>query len=296
MKKKLKVSLIVVFLIIFLVGGVLVLKGKDKTEKNDHKPIKQKTEDKVTINRDDQLEADTIKEDESKDYVYDANYKYDSSYKVKEYKSLDQIDQPNQLLRGKGTIAAPYVNINTTDGKKVNKEIKKVYIATLKDIEKIMKCEKKDPTKPCGGTYFNYITYQNNDYLTVIVITSKGIEEQSPTLYYGYVFDLKTGKLLSTNDIASIKELTLDQLEEKTKKAIDKFTKEQDKLFGSNTYTKELSKTYKELHSSINDQGYVSNDNDGIIYFLDKKNKLKVIVNINVDLEVEKYAYLLDIE
>lgn len=294
MKKKIVIILIAV-LVVALIIGIIFIK-KDKKVSNEEKTNNKKSEEKVTIKKEDQLEADTIKEDESKDYVYEANYKFDSSYKVKDYKSLGQIDQPNQLLRGKGTVEAPYININTEDGKKVNKEIKEVYVNKLKAIEKLMKCEEKDPTQDCGGTYFNYIFYKNDNYISVIVITTETTKMDSPTQYYGYVFDIKNGKLLNSSDIAKKKNMTIDQLENKTRSAIDSYTKTQDKDFNSNAYTKYLSETYKLLKSSINNQGYITNDKDGIIFFFDNDNKLKVLVNIKVDLDIDKYAYLLDIE
>ena len=216
--------------------------------------------DKV-INKDkapshnDSNEEINIKLDSSKDYVYDAEYSYESKYDVKNYKSQDVTWSTNNLLENKTNIKVPYFNFNTDDA-----------------------CSEVI----CQGIFLNYKVYNNDQYVSVIVVTGTYATDVPLSTYYGYVFSKKTGKLLTINDIANEKGMTISELEEKTKTAIEKYYADTIKDDPEEAeYIAELKpKTYNDLSVNINNQGTTGENEKGIIYFFNENKGLNVLVNI----------------
>ena len=239
--------------------------------------------DKV-INKDkapshnDSNEEINIKLDSSKDYVYDAEYSYESKYDVKNYKSQDVTWSTNNLLENKTNIKVPYFNFNTDDATQVNNKMLQLFNEKMKAVESYLACSEVI----CQGIFLNYKVYNNDQYVSVIVVTGTYATDVPLSTYYGYVFSKKTGKLLTINDIANEKGMTISELEEKTKTAIEKYYADTIKDDPEEAeYIAELKpKTYNDLSVNINNQGTTGENEKGIIYFFNENKGLNVLVNI----------------
>lgn len=291
MKKGIVVLVVILILLVLGMGGYLVYDKILSKDEVNNKKVEQKQPE---------VKESSIKIDDSKEYVYDADYTYNNNQDLNNFKSVDASQFTNGLLQNKLSIAVPYVNINTEDAKKVNTEILGVFNDRMARLEEDIKLNNESTDVPQGGIYLNYVTYYTGDYVSVVIATGNYRTSMPYSSYYGYVFNIKTGKLLTTEDIAGVKNMSVDELEQKTKTAIDKFTKEKDQESNTNSYTNLITQTYSELHESIHYQGraglaYESNKK-GIIYFLDNNNNLKVLVDINVEMQDGKYAYLLNVQ
>ena len=284
---------VILILCTFCLGGYIIY---DKTLSNESK-----------INDNTNNKNNDVKIDSSKDYVYDAEYTYKSQYDLSSYKAQDMSSVTNNILIGETNIMVPYFNINNNDAEQANSKMKNLFDENMKSVEKYF----SETEGISGAPFLNYKIYNSEDFISVIIVNGYIYRTQPYPKYYGYVFNKNTGELLNTSNIAKEKGLTIEELEEKTKSSIKEFAEENDrqnKLKGfEGIYTGHLNETYSMLHNNINNQGIViptiqltSFDNiaaeqNGVIYFFDENNNLKVLLTILEEQQYGSYIYLLDI-
>ena len=288
MKKKVKqleiIILLLLIVILILVGYILNIKAK-KGELS----LEDKTD---TIE-----EKQSIKIDKNKKYVEDANYRYESDDEIKNYTSKDVSYWTNNLIKGEKTIAVPYINFNTSDAIEANIDIYHLYMEKMKVLESIMKeNQDKSAEEKKSGLFLNYVTYYTKNYVSIVIATGRYSSKEHTTTYYGYVFDLKTGKQLNIADIAGIDGYSLDELETHTKESIEHYANKKDKeIKRSGVYTDKLDLTYDKLHTSISNNGKVDANTDGVVYYIDDFQSIVALVNIYTTDKYGVHTSLLDI-
>ena len=158
----------------------------------------------------------SIKVYDSKDFVYDAEYKYDNKYT----KYDDSYNEPGDTIDGFGisiprgkndisTLKVPYINVNSTEATTANNKLKEIYLKYAMEFDKYAEESEKNDNGPICHQILNYKKYQYNDIVSVLVFYDTQCTSPFVFNYLVYNFDLKTGKLLSYDDILS--KLSLDK-------------------------------------------------------------------------------------
>ena len=230
----------VIIILILIILGVIALVcylffSKKEMENNDQSDIS--------------VEKNSIKLDNTKDYVYDAEYKYNSKYyryaRVSkdagidkklvtnenvtlkdEYLKVNEDDIPFQVninVQYLKDLKVPYININSDDAKKVNQELENLY---MEYAEYFDESATPDDIGIMTHLLLNYKKYTNGNVISIVVVD--GAQATAPWYfqYHTYNFNITTGKLLSYKDIytkAGIKESDIDK---KTETAITNKLKE----------------------------------------------------------------------
>ena len=178
--KGLSAGLVIIMLIAVLIigigGGYLLSKNSNLFNKNETKPnntIEQtKTSKKI---------------DESKPWVYDAEYR-----KNKTVKKIDTTNNSDKDL------VVPYININSTAGKKANTEIEKLY----NEIYEKYATDINESAK--NFSRLNYKFYENNNLLSIVIENSNGAipggAGRCPL--YVYNFNLDTLEIATNEELA----------------------------------------------------------------------------------------------
>jgi len=195
-EKRKTVILIVILLILVLVagifGGILISGNGDKVTNIINQGNEKKEENKTSK-----------KVDESKPWVYDADYMkenkkiYSDSKKTEEYACNTNKD-----------LVVPYININSDDAKKVNEKIKVLYDEYYEKYGK----EKVTPYSSEYKVYYHYDLkydkYVNDNILSVIITLHEGETVvdggTGGGIYrtYTYNFNLDTLKEASLDEMA----------------------------------------------------------------------------------------------
>lgn len=213
------VALVIILCLLVLgLGGYIVY---DKALSNKSDDINQtKTEDSNI----------TLKTDDTKDWVYDAEYKYDNKYTeyTREYATAGTIDTygisisygDNKL----GSLKVPYININSNDAKKVNEQLENLYLKYAKEFDENAEASKNNVGVVCTQV-LNYKYYKYENIVSVIIYDDLQCTSPFVFNYHSYTFDLTTGKLLSYDDLLSKlnldKNITLTKLENLAKDKMD---------------------------------------------------------------------------
>ena len=242
-----------------------------------------------------------IKIDESKEYVYDAEYKYDNKYteydrlngngekRTIDYYGIPVEKSEKDYLKD---LVVPYININSNDATKVNTELENLYLKYAKEFDSCID-EAKTTTGPGCSQILTYRTYSYNNILSVVVIDSIQATSTYIFNYHIYNFDLNTGNIISYNDMLSKLGYNKDTILDKMKASI----KNQMDITYKNNPEGDLSKachynkdnngnplygttncydiTYKLLQESI--------DNSSILYFVDNDGILNILPILYVD-------------
>ena len=260
--KKLTVLVVILLIIVVVLGGYI-------------------TYDKLSSKHDDLEPKSAIKLDDSKDYVYDANYTELYNNKHAEYTSGNTTKKLSDLK-------VPYINIDSYDAGNANGELKALYRDRAETFDKCAV-----DSHDCFDD-ITYKTYKYNDILSVVVIYGEALTKE----YKTYNFDLKTGNEITYDEM--IKKLGYDKstLLDKEKDAIKKNMDE------SNNSNYDLTKTcgtvdsskncydiaYKILEDSIKDKS--------MAYFTDTNGKLNIVAvpytNLSQNSEVTKYVFTIE--
>ena len=113
--------------------------------------------------------------DNSKEWVYDANYKLPTN-KESYYGYVD-----HTKLISVSDLVVPYININSNDAARVNQEIYKLYVDLIDEFNKNLKEE-------VFFTLVNYKTYINDNIISIIITTESAGADISDYDYYTYNF------------------------------------------------------------------------------------------------------------
>lgn len=204
--------------------------------------------------------------DNTKDWVYDAEYKKNVN--------ADSYSTDYNTYYAKD-IVVPFININSSYATISNDEIKNVFHDAIKAYNKGIS-DKMTYVDKC-----NYNKYINNDVLSVLLTFGIGATDIVHPNYYIYNIDLKTGEKLSYKDIYSAAGFDSSNINAKVEKAITDVMKEElndfeypsDYLDGTNfnTYNDESITNY-----------YKSIINGNLKYFLSNDKELNIIVRLSV--------------
>ena len=228
---------------------------------------------------------------DEKSIVYDAEYKYESTYELvgptdySVYKDYVDLDVTN--LSG---IKVPYINIKSNNATKANQTLKHIYLETMKALEGTAKCIEDTPDYPCGANYLNYIKFESDKVVSVVVFYGSHATDIPHTQYITYSFDKKTGNYLGVDEIAKKENLTVEKLKEKTNSAISIKVDELDveyaddtKPFG--TYKDDTIKNFEDGFNNYEYNCVVRNNSlcfQGVQYYYDNDDKLHALVTIHM--------------
>ncbi|MEG2348758.1 MAG: hypothetical protein RSB67_03830 [Clostridia bacterium] len=275
MENKRKNIYIVIFFITTIVASAIAVYLGVKL--NNSKKVVQ---DKV-IGKNNHQEQETTKEitknkknDTSKGYVYNANYTSDvkpSSYKMEDG-SIISIDN----------IVLPYININSDDAIKANKEIKNIYDEHVLLYKQLLG-DKENSYLPIICT--SYITFEKDNLISIVI--------EKPTNYYAYTytFNLETLKQCTYQDVYKKLGFTDNNINQKVIFCITKrMEEEMQYMDGSqgDSFNKYLNETLENYNNSVK--------NNTIKYFIDDKNKLNIEVQFSIPAGVGIFNRILIVE
>ena len=260
--------LVVILLIVAVVVGAFV--GYKRAAQNDKKnDIDSKSVAKL---------------DESKDYLYDADYTGVYKNKYTEYTRGTTIEKLSDLK-------VPYININSYYAGVANSEFKELYKEYASAFDgcavSTVGCSLK----------LTYKTYRYNNILSIVI--ANGIQSTAPMVldYKTYNFDLKTGNEITYDEMITRlgydKNTLLDKEKEAIKKKIDetnRFNYDLTKTCGGVVEENCYDKAYKILEDSIND--------NSILYFADENGKFNIIAipytRLAQNSDVRKYVFTIE--
>lgn len=216
----------------------------------------------------------------NEEYVYDANYEKNVSKKS----YVDSFDGNISV----DDIRVPYINIKSDDAEKVNSKLKKMHDELVGYFKQELEIEDSKTTVPGGSTVY-YNVYRYDDILSVSVTKGyHGGYDVNQDKYYAYNFDIKTGKLLSYDDLISRLgsvtynvNYTSSNVKTYVSRAIDIYSKNElkgytlnstEKISDGMTYTEMLNEDIKNYENSISD--------NSLVYFCDSNGNLNVVVNL----------------
>lgn len=236
---------ILIFLVLSL-GGYLVY---DKIIKK---------EEKEEIEEKEEVEETSLKEDETKAWIYDANYEYEVS--AKSYSTFFETYYASEIV-------VPYLNIDSADARNANRKIKEIFDEAMMFYEYGV----EDNITYVDDCSYDY--YLDDKTLSVVITFGVGATHVVAPKYYTYNFDLTTGNLLSYQDVYQLS--GFNNITTKAEAAITEYMAETLTDFGYleddefNTYNDQSIDNYK---ASVREET--------IKYFLDKDKKLNVVVKI----------------
>ncbi len=283
---------------IILVGVIIV--GFMITNKNSSKSTAKNKTNSKTANT-------SIKINSKKDYVYDADYKSETkhskyAYDKKQDKILtdDKVNIEDKITTVNDGIVnykynenvsyvkdlkVPYININSDAALSVNTTLEKMYTHAYKKFDNF--AETKEPF--CSQV-LDYKAITNKDILSVIVVEIVNCSSQPITNYHTYNFDLKTGNLLTYQDIYSGLNISESDLKTKVEEAITK--KQKEKMANDEEYESDFD-TFKE-ESIKNYEEAVSNGE--VKYYLSEQGKLNIITTFSLPQGSGEFEYNIEID
>lgn len=284
-KKSIKVSLgtvicifIIILLIIALVGMYFYYNNKNSVDKN---VISTKAENSINtdenssnkIASNESTEKQSIKIDDSKDLVYDANYSY------KNFSNESYYSQNMNKTYSLKDINVPYINIKSEEVSNANKEIK----ALFEDLAKFFEQEYND-TK----TWYNiasYKTYIKGNLLSVVITVEAGGTDVEQYKYYTYNFNLDTLKPYSYEEAYKLAGFNSNNIDTKVEDAIKECDRIAEFKEDITTYTE---KSIKNYTNSVKDKS--------IKYFIDENNGLNVIVKIELPVGIGEFDTIIKVK
>lgn len=273
MKQKQLTVLLTIFIVISLVLGGCIIYGKVLKENTKKEELVDQKE-----NNSKNSATSSLKIDEAKNWVYDADYpknvsadSYATSFKT--YYAKD--------------IVVPFINIEGSDAKKANQNIKVGFDEAIKTYNE-------------GGTNktsyvddCSYKNYSNSDILSVITILSIGGTDVVHPVYHSYNFDVKRGKALSFSEVYKAAGFTSSNINTKVEEAITKTMKEKLSSF-QNSYSQGQSEESYIKKSIDNYKATVKNNT--LEYFLGNNVKLSIIVTLNIPAGTEEFNTIIEVE
>lgn len=220
------------------------------------------------------------KVNKNEEYVYDANYEKNVSKKS----YVDSFDGNISV----NDIRVPYINIKSDDAEKVNSKLKEMHDELVDYFKENLKIEDSKKIFPGGSTVY-YNVYRYDDILSVSITKRyHGGTDVDTYKYYAYNFDIKTGNLLSYDDLISRLgsvtynvDYTSSNVKTYVSRAIDIYSKNElkdytlnstEKIYDGMTYTEMLNEDIKNYENSISD--------NSLVYYCDSNGNLNVVVNL----------------
>lgn len=252
------VLIFILFVLVLALGGYIVY---DKTQNK--KPVETSTTNTTNTNTDTNTLVSKI--DNTKDWVYDAEYtknvnadSYSTSFKT--YYSKD--------------IVVPYINVKSTYADNSNSEIKGVFEDAIKTYNSGVS-NKTTYVDECG-----YKKYSNKDSLSVVLTYGVGATDVVHPKYYTYNINLKTGNQLTYEEAYTIAGFTSSDISSKVENAITKVMKDKMSSFSSDNYPDGTNFDTYNNQSISNYKTSISNNT--LKYFLSDNGKLNVVVKLSI--------------
>ncbi len=244
------VAIGILCVLVLLLGGYIVY---DKVLTDKEIPVENNTNDSNNNHNNSNLIS---KLDSKKDWIYAADYSLPTN-KESYYGFSDH----SKLIRVKDLVV-PYVNIDSSDAKKVNQEIYQLYEELIKKFNNNLKEE-------IWFTTVKYSTYTNNNIVSIVITTETAGTSTPIYEYYTYNFNLENGRLLSYNDVYEKLGYNTNNISEVVKEAVTNTMKEKYKENDFDNYNNQSIGNYT---SSVS--------NNTIKYYIDNNNKLNIIVTL----------------
>lgn len=265
-------NIVIIILVVLVLGlSLYIVYDKTLSKENKDNDIDKGFDNGNTV---------SIKNNEELDYVYDADYTYDNKYQTYEinndgYQELVEIDKyynnfKVEYRKGEQRVSdlkVPYINIKSSYGDSVNKELKKLY--EDKALEFDENAKESEEGQQCRQV-LTYRTYNYNDMLSVVVIYATQCTAPWNLNYKTYNFDLSTGNEISYKDMVLRLGYAQDTMLEKVDKALklkmDELFKEDDLDKGCNNGSSCYEIAYSKLNNSISDNSVLFfTNNSGVL-------------------------------
>ena len=283
-KKSNKGLIVIIIILLLIIGGLICILIKPDLinfNRTDNKETKEtKKSDKKSI-----------KEDDSKEYVYDASYEYDNKNDVYNRGFSGDIEDITydlgvKILYKHGDeyfkdLVVPYINIDSDDAKKINKEIKEFYLDKAKMYDECAE-ESRDETKVSCSQVLTYKSYEEKNVLSVLIIYTIQHTAHPIFTFTTYNFDLSTGKELSFDKylekIGYKKDDFMVKAKTKLHESMDnyygKFSGEFAVDLNTNCYSESGTKTCYDIADSL----FEKDINDGkTVYLIGENNKPSIL-------------------
>lgn len=182
-KPKKNVGKFVIILLVLISLGLAGYYGYKYLIKNNKEKMESKPKEEAFVLK---------KEDETKDYVYDADYT----------SVIDFDKNAGSCPISKTSLVVPYINLNSEDAKIVNREIKSLYEQAVGKYRANVTLDQE----PCTIVKMAYKYYENNDVLSVVLAYAEHVTDLANPTFYTYNLSLKTGALIK--DYAELKALS----------------------------------------------------------------------------------------
>ena len=214
-------------------------KKEEKKKKEEEKKKEEAKEQEETKKKEEEIsKTTTIKIDDSKGFVYDAEY--DRGSAPSEYGLGDKTYYLSDLV-------VPYININTDAARLANDNIKSVFDEVL------ARYNEGASGKSSYVKFCEYKYYINNNILSVVFKTGLGGTGVVHPYYHTYNFDLNTGNRLTINDAYAIKGFDAEGIRAKVQEQmeIQLRTKKDYPETGEWSYESSLARAMGEYDSTV---------------------------------------------
>lgn len=190
--------------------------------------------DKFVINKGIQKDAIQIYGNEEKEI--EKNIKVEKILKEKDYiytvdSKLLEKSEPFTGGKYKYNVTIPSINLNSSEVKKINEDIKLKFDSELNNFKNGI----NNVTNSIYYLTYNY--YLDGNILSLLIINYSGYEMNATKKYYSYNIDINTGKEITISDLIKYKGYDYNLLNNKFKTLIKE---SKDKLSEGGVYTKEM--------------------------------------------------------
>lgn len=294
------IIILVSFIILLLTGTISFNLNKDNNNINN-----KTNENTKNINN-------SIKLDDTKDYVYNAEYHTDNKYaEFMRDSNSDEVRKINDHgieveynfgMQYLSKLKVPFININSSYAKVANATLEKLYLDYAKIFDKC--AEEAKGTEPSCSQILTYKTYKYDNMLSVVVIDAIQATSRIVLNYHIYNFDLTTGEEIKYLDFINKQEY--NNVEDKIKTLLKN---KMDSLYGkvvgdlSNACYGEYDEATQE-NKRINcyNKAYElfteSIRKDEVLFFVDNNGKLNIFAipyyNGAQDGDRDYYLFTLD--
>ena len=258
------ILLIIIILLLFIMAGIYGYLYVSKLE-NRINALENETVNQTNnmVNNNGVISEKSIKIDDTKDLVYDAEYTY-KNFTDESYYSTN-VDKSFSLK----DIKLPYININSEDAMYANKEIKELFEEFAKRFE-----EEYTDTKT-WYSISSYKSYIKDNLLSIIITTESGGTDVELYNHYTYNFNLTTLREYRYEEMYEMAGFNSSNINDKVEEAIKKC----DALSRLATQFPDEADLY--IYRSINN--YTNSVKDKTIKcFIDDNNEFNVVVNIEI--------------
>lgn len=224
-------------------------------------------------------ESTSIKIDDTKELVYNANYSY------KNISNESYYNQNMNKTYSLKDINMPYINIDSEEASNANEEIK----ALFDELAKFFEQEYND-TKTWYNTA-SYKTYTRDNLLSIVITVVSGGTNIEQYKYYTYNFNLDTLKSYSYEEAYKLAGFNSSNIDVKSENAIKKC--ETITQFEKSAQSEEDITTY--IQKSINNYTNAVNDKT-IKYFIDENNELNIVVKIELPVGTGEFDTIIKVK